>query len=101
MRLQGGNERVDLPLLVTVEDNGPGISADLHEHLFDPFVSTKSGGKGLGLALVSKVIEEHGGVIELESMPRLTKFSTSLPLVPKDLRDQSKARLNKNLRDAS
>ncbi len=101
MRLQGGNERMDLPLLVTVEDNGPGISADLHEHLFDPFVSTKSGGKGLGLALVSKVVEEHGGVIELQSVPRSTKFSVSLPLVPKDFRNKKINHTDSDLRDPS
>lgn len=89
MRLFGGKGRMDLPMLVTIEDNGPGIPEDLHEHLFDPFVSTKAGGKGLGLALVSKVIEEHGGVIEFTSQPRLTKFSVSLPLVPKELRSEA------------
>ncbi|MFD2207355.1 two-component system sensor histidine kinase NtrB [Kiloniella antarctica] len=89
MRLFGGKERMDLPMLVTIEDNGPGIPEDLHEHLFDPFVSTKAGGKGLGLALVSKVIEEHGGVIEFTSQPRLTKFSVSLPLVPRELRSET------------
>ncbi|WP_085904844.1 two-component system sensor histidine kinase NtrB [Kiloniella majae] len=101
MRLQGGKDRMDLPLLVTIEDNGPGIPGDLHEHLFDPFVSTKAGGKGLGLALVSKVIEEHGGVIELESMPRATKFSVSLPLVPKDLRNKKQIHTDIDLKDPS
>ncbi len=101
MRLQGGKDPMDLPLLVTVEDNGPGIPADLHEHLFDPFVSTKAGGKGLGLALVSKVIEEHGGVIELESVPRATKFSVNLPLVPKKLRNKKQVQPDTELKDPS
>ncbi|WP_020593737.1 two-component system sensor histidine kinase NtrB [Kiloniella laminariae] len=87
MRLPGGGERMELPMLVTVEDNGPGIPEDLHRHLFDPFVSTKAGGKGLGLALVSKVIEDHGGVIELESASGLTRFSINLPLAPKEMRE--------------
>ncbi|OUS13426.1 two-component sensor histidine kinase [Rhodospirillales bacterium 47_12_T64] len=96
MRLFGGKDRMDLPMLVTIEDNGPGIPEDLHEHLFDPFVSTKAGGKGLGLALVSKVIEEHGGVIEFNSQKRLTRFSVSLPLVPKGLRSDTGVATNNN-----
>src|SRR3546814_8760109 len=66
--------RVDLPLAVTIQDNGPGIPEDLQPHLFDPFVSTKAGGSGLGLALVAKIVGDHGGVIEFDSQPRRTLF---------------------------
>ena len=72
-------ERLSLPLEVTVKDNGPGVPADLMEHIFDPFVTTKRGGSGLGLALVAKIIGDHGGVIECESAPRRTVFRILLP----------------------
>jgi two-component system nitrogen regulation sensor histidine kinase GlnL len=72
--------RRHLPLMVTIADNGEGIPEDLRPHLFDPFVSTKRNGTGLGLALVAKVIEDHGGVIEFESQPRRTVFRVFLPL---------------------
>ena len=76
-----GGERVDLPLVVTVQDNGPGIPDDLQRHLFEPFVTTKPGGKGLGLALVAKVIGDHGGIVELDSQPGRTLFRMMLPMV--------------------
>ena len=70
-----------LPLVVTVQDNGPGIPDDLRRHIFDPFVTTKRGGTGLGLPLVAKLIGEHGGVIDLDSRPRRTVFRILLPMV--------------------
>lgn len=76
-----GGERVDLPLVVTVQDNGPGIPDDLQRHLFEPFVTTKPGGKGLGLALVAKVVGDHGGIVELDSQPGRTLFRMMLPMV--------------------
>ena len=75
----GGDTRLQLPLVVTVEDNGAGIPDDLRPHLFDPFVTTKVGGKGLGLALVAKIVGDHGGVIEFDSEPRRTVFKVLLP----------------------
>ena len=78
----GSDTRVNLPLMVSVTDNGPGIPDDLKPHLFDPFVTTKRNGTGLGLALVAKVIGDHGGVIEFESQPRRTVFRVFLPVVP-------------------
>lgn len=72
-------ERLSLPLEVTVRDNGAGIPADLMPYIFDPFVSTKRGGSGLGLALVAKIIGDHGGVIECDSVPRRTTFRILLP----------------------
>jgi len=76
----GGEGRQHLPLMVAVSDNGSGIPEDLRPHLFDPFVSTKRNGTGLGLALVAKVIGDHGGVIEFESQPRRTVFRVFLPV---------------------
>ncbi|HTO41969.1 MAG TPA: ATP-binding protein, partial [Rhizomicrobium sp.] len=74
-------ERLSLPLEVTVRDNGSGISPDLMPHIFDPFVTTKTRGSGLGLALVAKIIGDHGGVIECDSFPRKTLFRVLLPKV--------------------
>jgi len=77
----GGDGRRHLPLMVSVADNGSGIPEDLKPHLFDPFVTTKRNGTGLGLALVAKVIGDHGGVIEFDSQPRRTVFRVFLPVV--------------------
>ena len=80
LAVAGTNARLHLPLVVEVADNGEGIPEDLRPHLFDPFVTTKHNGTGLGLALVAKVIDDHGGVIEFESQPRRTVFRLFLPM---------------------
>jgi two-component system nitrogen regulation sensor histidine kinase GlnL len=74
-----------VPLMVSIADNGPGIPDDIKPHLFDPFVTTKRNGTGLGLALVAKVIGDHGGIIEFDSQPRKTVFRVFLPVVPRDI----------------
>jgi two-component system nitrogen regulation sensor histidine kinase GlnL len=79
LSLPGSKTRVSLPLEFCVRDNGPGVPEDLMPHLFDPFVTTKPTGTGLGLALVAKIVGDHGGVIECESQPRRTTFRVLMP----------------------
>ncbi|MEN9754955.1 MAG: hypothetical protein RLZ07_1337 [Pseudomonadota bacterium] len=76
----GSRERIALPLEITVKDNGPGVPHDIVQTLFDPFVTTKSTGSGLGLALVSKIIRDHGGIVECDSLPRRTVFRVLLSM---------------------
>lgn len=78
--LPESGERISLPLEVTVADNGPGIPEEVRANLFDAFVTTKPDGTGLGLALVAKLVRDHGGVVEYESVPRRTEFRIRLPL---------------------
>ncbi|WP_420348266.1 two-component system sensor histidine kinase NtrB [Pelagibius sp.] len=89
LAVPGSGSRVDLPLTLMIQDNGPGIPEDLQSHLFDPFVTTKAGGSGLGLALVAKIVGDHGGVIEFDSEPRRTVFRVMLPMAPMDHRAQN------------
>jgi len=76
---QGSSERISLPIEVTVQDNGPGIPDDMQSDMFDPFVTSKTNGSGLGLALVAKIIGDHGGVISCDSAPGATVFKILMP----------------------
>jgi len=87
----GSSERVHLPLQVTVRDNGPGVPEEIRATLFDPFVTTKRGGQGLGLALVAKLVADQGGLIECDSRPGRTVFRLSLPVAPASPGDEPPA----------
>jgi len=84
LQVPGSKTRVSLPLEFCVRDNGAGVPADLMPHLFDPFVTTKPTGSGLGLALVAKIVGDHGGIIECESQPRHTIFRVLMPMFTGD-----------------
>ncbi len=75
-----------LPLNVEIIDDGPGIRSDIAAEIFEPFVSGRENGTGLGLALVSKIISDHDGWISVDSVPGRTVFRLSLPMAPKDKR---------------
>ena len=79
LSVPGTQDRVSLPLEFCVHDNGSGVSEDILPILFDPFITTKPNGSGLGLALVAKLVGEHGGVIECDSSPRGTTFRILMP----------------------
>ena len=80
LSVPGTDQRISLPLMIHIEDNGPGVPDSMKPHLFDPFMTTKRTGTGLGLALVAKIIGDHGGIIECESEPKRTVFRVLLPL---------------------
>jgi two-component system nitrogen regulation sensor histidine kinase GlnL len=84
LSLPGNKTRVSLPMEICIKDNGPGVPEDLMPHLFDPFVTTKPTGSGLGLALVAKIIGDHGGIVECESQPRHTTFRVLMPIFTGD-----------------
>ena len=79
LTLPGSESRLNLPMMILVEDNGSGIPEGMAAHLFDPFVSSKHTGTGLGLALVAKIVRDHGGLIECDSQPKQTQFRMLLP----------------------
>jgi two-component system, NtrC family, nitrogen regulation sensor histidine kinase GlnL len=79
LSIAGSREKISLPLEFCVHDNGPGVPEDILPHLFDPFISTKTNGSGLGLALVAKIIGGHGGIVECDSQHNKTIFRVLMP----------------------
>jgi two-component system nitrogen regulation sensor histidine kinase GlnL len=80
LQVPGSKERISLPIELSIRDNGPGIPSDIEGDLFDPFVTTKAQGSGLGLALVAKIVGDHGGIVECDPAPRRTTFRVLLPM---------------------
>lgn len=80
LAVPGQGAKVNLPLVVSVRDNGQGVSEEIAGHLFDAFVTNKPTGTGLGLALVAKIVNDHGGAVEFDSEPGRTTFRVMLPL---------------------
>jgi len=87
LSIPGSDQKVHLPLMVTVRDSGPGISDSIRPHLFEPFLTTKTTGSGLGLALAAKIIGDHGGLIEIDSRPGRTDVILHLPVLVEEASD--------------
>ena len=75
-----GAKEEDGQVILSVSDNGPGISPEDLPHLFEPYFTKRPGGTGLGLAIVERIVSEHGGKITVESrLGQGTKFTIRLP----------------------
>jgi two-component system nitrogen regulation sensor histidine kinase GlnL len=72
--------RHKLALELQVTDDGPGVPEDIRDRVFNPLVSGREGGSGIGLALVQTYVQNHGGVVEFDSRPGRTVFTLLLPL---------------------
>ena len=92
LSVPGVDARISLPLMIQIEDNGAGVPDHLKPHLFDPFVTTKHNGTGLGLALVAKIIGDHGGIIECDSEAERTVFRVLLPMQDRARKDGAERR---------
>ena len=79
LSLGTSSERLQLPISVEIKDDGPGVAPDVADHLFEPFVTSKPRGTGLGLALVAKIVHDHGGVVAHVPGEPGAIFKVSLP----------------------
>lgn len=84
LRLHGKTGGHAVPLQVEIIDDGPGVPDSIVESMFEPFISLRENGTGLGLALVSKIVTEHGGTIVAQTRPGRTSFRISLPITPQN-----------------
>jgi two-component system nitrogen regulation sensor histidine kinase GlnL len=76
-----GSRRHRLAIRIDVADNGPGVPKEIADSIFFPMVSGRAGGSGLGLSIAQTLIRRHGGLIEFDSTPMETVFTTWLPIV--------------------
>jgi two-component system nitrogen regulation sensor histidine kinase GlnL len=83
-RRRADGSGASLPLNIEIIDDGPGIPPEIADEIFEPFVSGRPNGTGLGLALVSKIVADHDGWISVDSAPGRTVFRISLPVAPKE-----------------
>ena len=83
LRLRRKAGAASLPLVIEIIDDGPGLPPEIEADAFEPFVSGRENGTGLGLALVSKIISDHEGWVSVDSVPGRTVFRISLPVAPK------------------
>ncbi|MEM7044599.1 MAG: ATP-binding protein [Pseudomonadota bacterium] len=79
IRVPNSRERVELPITVRIQDNGSGVSTDVAANIFEPFITTKHAGSGLGLPLVAKIVGDHGGILEFENLAKGALFRIHLP----------------------
>ncbi len=84
LRLRRSDGAGRVPIQIEVIDDGPGLPPEIAADIFEPFISGRENGTGLGLALVSKIISEHEGWIAVDSVPGRTVFRVSLPIAPKE-----------------
>lgn len=84
LRQRQGADEIRLPLHIELADDGPGIPADLLDNVFEPFVTGRENGTGLGLALVSKLMRDNGGLVGLSTGPNGTQFRLSFPRAPEE-----------------
>ena len=80
-KMPSGQRGASLPIEIRITDDGPGIPPAIRDQIFQPFVTNKPSGQGLGLALVTKVAAAHGGLVEVNSRPGKTVFSILLPVL--------------------
>jgi two-component system nitrogen regulation sensor histidine kinase GlnL len=73
-------QRHKLALELQVVDDGPGVPEEIQDRIFNPLVSGREGGTGLGLSLAQTFVQYHRGVVEFESRPGRTIFRILLPL---------------------
>jgi two-component system nitrogen regulation sensor histidine kinase GlnL len=77
-----------LPLQIEIFDDGPGLPPEIAAQIFEPFISGRENGTGLGLALVSKIVAEHDGWISVDSVPGKTVFRISLGVAPRGAQEE-------------